>query len=500
MKPDKRIKIHFLCSQEQASHWLMYALILTIGVINFFWGEKVPAGGGFGWDGVTYADMVKNIDSIIREGKLSNYYAHRLLPSVIVRGLIYLFEIPPSNINIIRVFEVFNLGLLLGSCWVWKKISDVLGFSLRGRWLGFLGIFANFAFSKQAFYMPVLTDVAALFSGMLMLWFYLTRKSAGIALVALSAAFVWPSASLSGAVLLVFLYVTLPENVVRPPSNFFLIKWFNSKRFFHHVTFILAISVVGYIFFKLYRPHSIFVSFFTGMPSAFFLLLGLWILGGSVEFFTRVVVNLKFIRMVPLILALSVIMIPFLVAKMISNPELFNPNTPDLLLRLILLPPEGKFFLPLLALVLMWGPSIFLLAYLWDKVSMQARALGPAVVGVIALHLPLILVCESRFLILAWPFLIVCLVKSLEQLTLTIKIRRLFFFLTVFFAQFWMKLNWAKWSVQDYEGLNSFPKQIYFMHTGLWMSWASYVIQLPVVLLLAILVYKEVKRIRYSKQ
>ena len=119
----------------------MFLVVLVLGLLNFFWGERVPAGGGFGWDGVVYAHMVRNLGSMISEGQLSSYYAQRILPSAIVRGMLLCSGVPMNNTNIIRGFEVYNLVLLLGACWAWKRISGAVHLSLAGRWIGFSGIF-----------------------------------------------------------------------------------------------------------------------------------------------------------------------------------------------------------------------------------------------------------------------------------------------------------------------------------------------------------------------
>ena len=66
--------IHALSWREiNSSHRLMAAIVIALGVLNFFFGEIVPAGGGLGWDGVTYANLTRNLESIISEGQLSNY-------------------------------------------------------------------------------------------------------------------------------------------------------------------------------------------------------------------------------------------------------------------------------------------------------------------------------------------------------------------------------------------------------------------------------------------
>ncbi|MBC7489927.1 MAG: hypothetical protein H7240_08175 [Glaciimonas sp.] len=93
----------------------MLLIVLALGLLNFFWGEKVPAGGGFGWDGVYYAEMVRNLDSMINGGQLNSYYTQRILPSAVVRGILLFSGASMSDANIIRGFEVYNSALLTGA-------------------------------------------------------------------------------------------------------------------------------------------------------------------------------------------------------------------------------------------------------------------------------------------------------------------------------------------------------------------------------------------------
>lgn len=60
----KSIKKAFSWNEISSAHRLMFLIVFALGFLNFFWGEKVPAGGGFGWDGANYANMVRHLDSM----------------------------------------------------------------------------------------------------------------------------------------------------------------------------------------------------------------------------------------------------------------------------------------------------------------------------------------------------------------------------------------------------------------------------------------------------
>ena len=533
------IKKAFSWDEVQSSHRLMLLIILALGLLNFFWGEKVPAGGGFGWDGVQYAKMVRNLDTMISDGQLSSYYTQRILPSAIVRGMLLFSGVSINDANIIRSFELYNLTLLVVACWAWKRIANKFLLSIAGRWIGFSAIFINFQASKQAFYYPVLTDVTALLVAMLLLLFYSEKKPIALFLVTIIGAFCWPVVSLCGAFLLIFLRSELPQNVIRPASSTFYIKSVGLPYFMKMGgVLILSLAVLGYLALKQFTPVSehacvgfndqlqTFVNatppsisaflermlisertcslekvvtktqqFLTALPSLFGLLVGLAILVGSPSFFKAIVSNLRTARFSLLALAVAAILLPAFIVNIVSNPNIANPSSLLLLIWLILFPQEGKFLLPVVSLVVFWGPVVLLLVLYWKEFCVQARKLGPGVVAVIGTTLILGVVGEPRFMTIAWPFLVLGLVLVLDASKTKASFKYLFIFLTVIYAQFWMKINVAPWLSPDGEGLQDFPKQLYFMHYGLWMSWLTYLVQLPIIIISAFLLKNSIAKI-----
>ena len=82
----------FSWREIKSSHRLMTAIIISLGIFNFFFGEIVPAGSGFGWDGKVYANITRNLESMISYGQLDDYYAKRILPSALVRSMLTSFR------------------------------------------------------------------------------------------------------------------------------------------------------------------------------------------------------------------------------------------------------------------------------------------------------------------------------------------------------------------------------------------------------------------------
>jgi hypothetical protein len=88
--------------------------------------------------------------------------------------------------------------------------------------------------------------------------------------------------------------------------------------------------------------------------------------------------------------------------------------------------------------------------------------------------MPFILTTEPRHFTFAWPFLVACVAKALDNWP-----RHSLIVLaawTLFWSQFWLPINYAPWSPGTAD-LQQFPKQIWYMHFGFWMHWTTYFAQ-----------------------
>lgn len=501
----------------------MAVIILFFGIFNFFWGERVPAGGGLGWDGLKYADMVHNFNFLFSRGLLSGYYVQRILPSAMVRGFLLIAGASTSDPNIIRGFELYNLLLLLGGCWIWKRIAEKSDLSLSGRWIGFSGIFLNFECSKQTFYYPVLTDTTALFTALLLLMFYLERRPLALFFTTCIGAFAWPVVSVCGAFLIVFLRTELCSDL-SPMICGNLDGKRRAARARNAALGCIALLCLLIIAFLLMTQGDPNVShacplpkkwlvamqasvvpcslerLITALPSLFCAAIALVSLIGSRAFIRVIFVSIRRAPLRLVSLAILAILIPSLIVKMLANPSLANSSSLEYLLEFMLLPPPGKFFLTFVSLAVFWGPLVLLLMLYWREFCSEARRLGPGFVAIIGISLPLSLMSEPRFLTVAWPFFVLALVLALERSIVDATFKYILGGFTVLYAQFWMKLNLAPWELPDWAALQDFPKEVYFMHYGLWMNWISYSAQFLISLLGAALLYKSIIGFRREKK
>lgn len=487
--------MNFSLKNNYQSYLFMFLITLGLGLFNLFYGEIIPVGNGFGWDGVYYAEMVKSFDGSFESLHLNNYYAHRFLPSLIVYWLMEISQIPITDLNIIKSFEFVNLIFILMSTVIWNKISDHFTLSVSARWIGFFALFVNFFISKQAFYYPVLTDVTAFFLGLLLLFFNLKKKLIPLVAITFFGSFVWTGFGLYGA-LLIFFFSSEDYPRYLKFHHFDVSKKLNCLfKLWKKIVFICIVTLITVkIYNELNSSHDFrkLTGFLVALPSLGLSLLALVALLGSKNF-VKEILHLCLRRLFSFysVLALCVFLIPHFIAQLITTASSSFPPSLHLtsqFFKWILIEPyyRGKVLLPFIAQIHYFGPAFVLFFLCWSGFSQHARNLGLGLIGVVFLALFFILPSEGRFIIPAWPFLVLPLILHLEDQNKAKPIFFVFSLMSLVFAQFWLKLNFEGWPGpgHEYDGFNTFPKQLYLYHYGPWMWWGAYLISLPVIYLI----------------
>jgi hypothetical protein len=188
--------------------WLRFvlaaaAILLAAGLTQVRWGERVPVARGAGWDGKEYARIAADLPGELRERRLDRYRLRRVLPSALAYGTLAVWDRPPTVGRIARVFAGWNVAFLLAACGAWAAIARTVGIGPRGRWLGFILLFGNFANLKMPYYYTILTDSAALCLGAFLVLFHLRDQAVPMWATLVLAAFTWPSLAVFGAGLFV---------------------------------------------------------------------------------------------------------------------------------------------------------------------------------------------------------------------------------------------------------------------------------------------------------
>lgn len=495
---------------RQGAFLTMLLIVLLMGSTSLAWGEIVQAGGGLGWDGAGYAAMVRDLPAMIAEGRLGTYYAQRVAPAAVVRAGLIAAGAEPTNATIISGFAAYNLVLMLIGVWLWKLTADRVDLGLQGRWIGFAGLFVNFQAAKQSFFYPVLTDVTALVASMAMLYFFIARRPWPLLAVSVVGAFSWPVIAVSGAALLLLADLRFPpEGPVEQPVQRGFRGWLSGPRLVLaaaacSTVLILALSpllasgahacpalrtlsteVAGSMpmspdgrFSALLSRYDVCLAARQGLTAAPAVAGLMWLVTTLMRpsrAFPALIKQIRKIRPRSLVLALMALGAPALGVRLIANPTVANPSSLFALVRAALFPAEGKLFMPLVSLIAFWGVCVLLALLHWRAFGRTIRTLGPGFAAAIVLAMLLGLVGEPRFLTTGWPFIVLGVAITLDHVRAPRSFLTVFVAGTLLLAQFWLPINIRSWPGGDFDDLLLFPRQLYFMHYGLWMGWPGYV-------------------------
>jgi hypothetical protein len=176
---------------------------LAVGLIALWaFGELIAVNEGFGFgDGRTYGRLGMNLPSFVLGGHLDQYRAARVLPATAVFIANKVLPIQPTIDSTIFLFRLMNVTLLVLAAFSWGCLARRLNLRRVAAWIGFTGVFANFAVLKMALFYPTLTDVPALALTMFLLHAYVSRANWAVGALAGLAAWTMPTVFLLGLVL-----------------------------------------------------------------------------------------------------------------------------------------------------------------------------------------------------------------------------------------------------------------------------------------------------------
>lgn len=492
-KASSSVETHpHLLSPHLLSYALMFLLLAAICAYGAFWGELVPVGNGLGWDGVRYGNWVKNFHF----SEISPYYVQRLFPIALIHYALVLLRLPLDDTHIIAAFSICNLLLILLSCLVWILIANVLEISIRGKWLGFAGLFVNFAVLKQAFYYPVLTDIPAFALGLLALYFFLKNNVWALFVITLVAAFTWPIIVCTGVLFLLF--PRKPIKATDTKSSLFSITiaglvtavYCGSAGYFY---FIRRWTTLGYG-----EENVIDSVVYLSLALAMLLLFrAIQQLLSSIEF-NSLLSELKSVALVRVILAALIIAIEIIfiltpsgrVGDASGEPHIATMHV--LLLAGIALLSIAKPLITLVSHVVYFGPIIILLVLMWKAFSEEIRRQGIGLIAAILLSVFVGMDPESRHSIGAFPVFVPFLVKAADRCGWRSSIYWIFGGTAFLFSKVWFSINSASKSGTPLGvGLQS-----YFMNHGCYMTMYSYLLQGGVILVAVVMFYYILKRQR----
>lgn len=443
----------------------MPLLVLAAGLLSIAFGERIPVGFGYGWDGWTYGLWTKDYYGEVLVKRVPTYKAPRVLPPAIVHYGLRAANVPLDDWHIIKAYQVWNMLWLALAAFVWTLAASRLGLGLPATWLGFLSLFVNFGNLKHCYYYPVLMDSAGFGLGMLMLHAYLAGSALAQGALAVVGAFVWPQLWPAG--LLLFL---LPrrETVIEPAKG--------GKNWAAALAACAAFALAaGYAHFALRLPlenHAPPV--LESMAIISLILASALIVAGlsrllDAEFlysWESLKAHVAWRRLpAAALLALAV----SLARVRVTDPSAPSSNAVRVLWWTVL----GAIAKPLYFLVthaLYYGPVVLLLVVAWPRAVRVVQRQGLGLVAYVAATLGLALGPESRLLMFALPAYAAIAAKAADEAGMPKWAYAAFAAASVALSKFWFVINAEPFSEP------ALPErfQRYFMHMGPFLLMPSY--------------------------
>lgn len=466
-------------TRRNAHTLAMCLAILGIGVFLALCSEHIYVNHGLGWDGGVYADIALRFQGLLAGEKLPYPILYfRYLPSALAWGAMKVTGTPLTIPNAISTFLGLIVGLFFLMSLAWSRAADALNLSAQGKWLGWMGLFLNYAVLKFAFYYPTLTDAFALSFATFILYAYVVRRRLLLLLFSILGFFVWPVLPVVGGFLLVFPRKDLAGT--RPDGH--LGRWIASGL----AGLVLA---VVYILGKPLFSDNLDQIFYVVMPLSiglvflylYFLIAGLF---GAPGLFDPACGRRELVLLAGLFacgllaLALSTAVAPAVRAEAFAYAR-------DVVTNGIRRPAEF-----LVAHTLYFGPVVLLAVCRWREVAAAVSrfgwgmALSMALLGYQAIN-PL-----SRQVILLGPFLAVLTALGFEDRRLSRGFLLFFAFLSLLFSKVWYAINYGlDTSIPGDQNPVFWPR--FVNSTGFWMKTEDYLWQgaVVVVTLFLLLIY-----------
>jgi len=456
--------------------YLMILCLLIMGIISILHGEIIPQNDGLGYDGSIYADITKNPPDHVFHSKLNSYQFQRILPPTLIHYTFTLIGVPLENTNIIKGFQLYSLILLLTTVYLWILIANELRIGAKGKWLGFSGLYMNFAILKFPFYYPVTTDTSAFTLGILLLYCFLKDKRTALLFMTVLGAFTWPTMIYYGSVLYLF-----PRKLDSPYPPRDLLGLILASS----ITGIVLLGIVYFYFIEHLRlPGSarpvvesvVYVSIMISLAYIFFSLsplLNYRALYNNINLHN--IINAKRV-----VIILTVFISIRIVVFAMSNPG----GTPSVFSNTLISAIQRPFIFGI-SHVIYYGPIILLTYFFWDRICEIVHRYGIGLTMFALINVILSLNSESRALIASLPFVVAFTTKAMDDVNVKALYYWCFGILSVLYSKWWLNINDNV--LLDISNISW--RSVYYMNYGPWMHNLAFITQGAVVGITGIVMY-----------
>jgi hypothetical protein len=465
---------------------LIAVLLVALAALHLF-DEKIRVAGGLGYDGGDwYGRWALDFPGQVLHKGLDSYYVQRWLPSAVVYYGLRQVGIVPTVASVIAGFAVLNFVCVAAAAVVWFLTANELRLEAPGRLLGFVALFGNYVVLKWSVYNPVMTDMPAYLSGLLMLLLFLKGRRLALAGVTLTAAFVWPTALAVGLCLLLFPRPrgAEPPILVGPRVPAVLVGLLCAAALIGLGFLVL----VGYVIdFNAEPPITALLPVSVAISLAY-LAVALYPLLRLRNLYL-VAHWLRRVRTWDALLAAAVFLAVKGIQTLLSNGK--SAYGLGHRLRFTLMTSVAKPGVFFLAAVVLYGPLVLAAAFLWRPICRLVHGQGVGLTLCAIAGVLLGLCSEERGVMNLYPMLVPFVLLAMQEARWPRASYWLLGVLTVISSKLWLPINVGPFTTSEPETYAG-PK--YFLTHGPWMGTAAYLVQGAIVIACAAALYLIVRR------
>jgi len=488
---------------------IILILILILFLIKGFYGEKILANGGLGFDGVIFADLTTNAFKYLSNHAIDTYYFQRIGVPLVLHTIFKLFNIDFCQSNIIHGFLYLNLFCIVLGAIYYFLISSELKLKPTIEIIGFSSLFFCFPILKLSMFYPILMDIPCFTLSIIFLYYYLKDQRI-ICLIALFlGAFIFPNFILF-SVLLFFKKtpIKLSQEIDEVSSNknrlVLFLRKYNSIQILLLITaplFLIFLLYKFYYFnsfdiiqqgFKFYPGKTVFILFSFLLTILYLCILNLF--EAQTLTFTQLLKSFRVIHIFLFIILF--ICITFIINSCSSKAEA-NLTLDKYLTNIINQAVKNPLNF-IVSHTFYFGAMPMLLFFILKDVKKEILNLGFGMLFFYTIIVFFSVGNESRQIIPFFPFLTILSIISLNRFgNVSIYFSVIFSIICIALSHFWYPINAVKTGLTYYAPsaiFTKFPAQRYFMFQGPWVSNYMYKIHLVVCLLTLIIFWAIFKK------
>jgi hypothetical protein len=459
---------------------ILFSLLLILEGIGVT-GEKIPVNNQTGWDGKHYANLTIHFEELAQQKQIDSYQYQRILTPAVIHYAAKIFGISLSPENIVRIFTIYNFGLILCAAILFFHLSTLLKLSPPTETVGFSILFLNFVTLKNTPYYPVLTDTTAFLMGLCLVYLFIRNKQTLLYLTVLVSQFCYP----------LMMVASFPLALNLKDNRFVAI--FKKRSLFK----IFAALIIGCIMIGFYLlvfvPNTLLPKYTmelnTNLLPASILLVGMYIWRGFAPLQSSPLTLNGQPKWLPVLGKVSGILFFWFCATVIINkisiPE--EVFTPKVFVFNLLQQSIDNPLAFIVAHITYLGPGFILVIFFYKPFVNTIVSMGDSAIAYFLLMFCLSIGSETRQFIHFFPFITIVLAITLNTFQIGFKQAILFVLLSVVCSKCWFPINTPE-SFSDYNYM-SFPNQRYFMNHGPFMSDQSYWINLLILVTTAAVVW-----------